>query len=49
MSGNGGNKVVVVPDLGLVAVLTSANYNAKGMHLVTERLLQDFVLAAVVN
>ena len=49
MSGNGGNKVVVVPELGLVAVLTSANYNAKGMHLMTERLLQDFVLAAVSN
>jgi CubicO group peptidase (beta-lactamase class C family) len=49
MSGNGGNKVVVVPDLGLVAVLTSANYNAKGMHQLTERLLQDFVLAAVIN
>jgi CubicO group peptidase (beta-lactamase class C family) len=49
MSGNGGNKVVVVPELGLVAVLSSANYNAKGMHLVTERLLQDFVLAAVFN
>jgi CubicO group peptidase (beta-lactamase class C family) len=49
MSGNGGNKVVMVPDLGLVAVLTSANYNAKGMHLATDRLLQDFVLAAVVN
>jgi CubicO group peptidase (beta-lactamase class C family) len=49
MSGNGGNKVVVVPDLGLVAVLTSGNYNTKGMHVVTDRLLQDFVLAAVVN
>jgi len=49
MSGNGGNKVVVVPDLRLVVVLTSVNYNAKGMHLVTDRLLQDHVLAAVAN
>jgi CubicO group peptidase (beta-lactamase class C family) len=49
MSGNGGNKVAVVPDLSLVVVLTSVNYNAKGMHLVTDRLLQDYVLAAVVN
>ena len=49
MSGNGGNKVVVVPELSLVAVLTSVNYNAKGMHLVTDRLLQDYVLAAVAN
>ena len=49
MSGNGGNKVVVVPDLRLVVVLTSVNYNAKGMHQVTDRLLQEHVLAAVAN
>jgi len=49
MSGNGGNKVAVVPDLRLVAVLTSQNYNAKGMHLATERLLQEHVLAAVID
>ena len=49
MSGNGGNKVVVVPDLRVVAVLSSVNYNAKGMHVVTDRLLQDHVLAAVVD
>jgi CubicO group peptidase (beta-lactamase class C family) len=49
MSGNGGNKVVVVPDLRLVAVLSSVNYNAKGMHVVTERLFQDHVLAAIVD
>jgi CubicO group peptidase (beta-lactamase class C family) len=49
MSGNGGNKVVVVPALGLVAVLSSQNYNAKGMHVVTDKLLQEHVLAAVTD
>jgi len=49
MSGNGGNKVVIVPELRLVAVLSSVNYNAKGMHLATERLLQEHVLAAVID
>jgi CubicO group peptidase (beta-lactamase class C family) len=49
MSGNGGNKVVVVPDLRLVAVLSSVNYNTKGMHLATDRLLQDHVIAAVIE
>jgi CubicO group peptidase (beta-lactamase class C family) len=49
MSGNGGNKVVVVPDLRLVVVLSSVNYNAKGMHVVTDRLLQEHVLAAVLD
>ena len=47
MSGNGGNKVVVVPKLDLVAVITSTNYNTRGMHEQTEKLLTDYILAAV--
>ena len=46
MSGNGGNKVAIVPDLDLVAVLTSTNYNTKGMHDQTDRLLGEYVIAA---
>jgi CubicO group peptidase (beta-lactamase class C family) len=47
MSGNGGNKVVVVPQLDLAAVITSTNYNTRGMHEQTEKLLTDYILAAV--
>jgi len=47
MSGNGGNKVAVVPDLDMVVVLTSTNYNTKGMHEQTEKLLSEYLLAAV--
>jgi len=46
MSGNGGNKVAVFPELDLVAVLTSTNYSTKGMHEQTERLLTDYILPA---
>jgi CubicO group peptidase (beta-lactamase class C family) len=46
MGGNGGNKVVIVPDLDLVAVLTSTNYGTKGMHEQTDRLLGEYVIAA---
>jgi CubicO group peptidase (beta-lactamase class C family) len=46
MSGNGGNKIAIVSDLDLVAVLTSTNYNAKGMHEQTDRLLGEYVVAA---
>jgi hypothetical protein len=31
----------------MVVVITSTNYNTKGMHEQTERLLTDYVLAAV--
>ena len=47
MTGNGGNKVVVLPGLDLVAVITSTNYNTRGMHEQTEKLLTDYILAAV--
>jgi CubicO group peptidase (beta-lactamase class C family) len=47
MTGNGGNKVVVLPDLKMVVVLTSTNYNTRGMHEQTEKLLTEYILAAL--
>lgn len=47
MSGNGGNKVVVIPQLDLVAVITSTNYSTHGMHEQTEKILTDYILASV--
>jgi CubicO group peptidase (beta-lactamase class C family) len=47
MSGNGGNKVVAIPALDMAVVITSTNYNTHGMHEQTERILTDYVLAAV--
>lgn len=47
MSGNGGNKVVVVPEAKLVAVITTTNYNTRGMHQSTDKLLVDHILAAL--
>jgi len=49
MSGNGGNKIAVFPSLDLVVVLTSTNYNTKGMHEQTDRLLTEYILRAVEN
>jgi CubicO group peptidase (beta-lactamase class C family) len=46
MSGNGGNKVAVFPDLDMVAVITSTNYNTRGMHEQTEKLLSEYVVPA---
>lgn len=47
MSGNGGNKIVAIPQLDIAVVITSTNYNAHGMHQQTEAILNDYVLAAL--
>jgi CubicO group peptidase (beta-lactamase class C family) len=48
MSGNGGNKVAVFPGLDMAVVITSTNYGTRGMHEQTEKILTDYILAAVV-
>jgi hypothetical protein len=47
MSGNGGNKVLAFPELDLAVVITSTNYSTRGMHEQTEKMLTDYILAAV--
>lgn len=45
MSGNGGDKVGHVPELGLAFVVTSTSYDTKGMHEQTKRIV-DAIAAA---
>jgi len=47
MNGNGGNKVLVFPGLDMAVVVTSTNFNTRGMHEQTEKLLTDYIVAAV--
>jgi CubicO group peptidase (beta-lactamase class C family) len=47
MTGNGGNKILVFPALDMVVVITSTNYNTRGMHEQSEKLLTDYILASV--
>lgn len=46
MFGNGGNKVVVVPELDLVIVITTTNYGQRGGHAMTDKLIADYILKA---
>ena len=46
MSGNGGNKVAVIPSLDMVAVITSTNFNTRGMHDLTDTILAKYVVGA---
>jgi CubicO group peptidase (beta-lactamase class C family) len=47
MSGNGGNKIAVFPLQDMIVVITSTNYNTRGMHEQTERMLTEYILPAV--
>jgi CubicO group peptidase (beta-lactamase class C family) len=44
MGGNGGNAVVVFPDLDATVVVTRTHYNKKGMHEQTTRLIEEQIL-----
>lgn len=44
MSGNGGNKVAIFPELDLVAVITTTNFGQNNAHQNSDRLIEDFLL-----
>jgi CubicO group peptidase (beta-lactamase class C family) len=47
MSGNGGNYVFIVPELELVAVITSSAYNQRFAHPQSQEIFRDIVLKAL--
>jgi CubicO group peptidase (beta-lactamase class C family) len=47
MSGNGGNRVAVFPDLDMVVVITTTNFNQRDAHPLSDKLLSEHVLPAV--
>lgn len=47
MSGSGGNKAFAVPDLDLVAVITSENFGRRDAHELSDALMLEHVLGSV--
>ncbi len=45
MTGNGGNRVVVLPAHDLVVVVTKTDFSQRGMHQDTDKLLEQEILA----
>lgn len=43
MSGSGGNKVAIAPDLDLVAVITTTNFGVRQPHAISEKLLAQLL------
>jgi len=44
MAGSGGNRVIVVPDLGLVTVVTSENFHRRDAQQITDDLIDQHIL-----
>jgi CubicO group peptidase (beta-lactamase class C family) len=49
MTGMGGNRVHIFPDLDTVAVVTSANFGRRDAHALTDALLEEHVIPALLQ
>ncbi|MET0338107.1 MAG: serine hydrolase, partial [Caulobacter sp.] len=47
MSGSGGNRVMVFPDLEAVVIVTTENFGVRNPHGITDQLLTEHVLPAL--
>jgi CubicO group peptidase (beta-lactamase class C family) len=47
MAGSGGNKVVVFPDLDMVALVTTTNFGVRNPHQITDKLIAEHILGAL--
>jgi len=44
MSGNGGNRVMVMPDHDMIVIITKTDYGTRGMHQAAQALFEDFIV-----
>ena len=48
-SGNGGNKIVIFADLGVVIVITATAYGQPYMHYQADEIIDKYILPAIMN
>lgn len=49
MAGSGGNKVLVLPELDAVVVITTTNFQVRDAHGLSEKLLTKLILPALMR
>jgi len=47
MSGNGGQKVLAMPELGVSVVITTRNYGNRNGHDYTDEIMNEFIVPAM--
>ena len=49
MSGNGGQKMLAIPDLNAAVVITTTNYGNRNAHNYTNEIMNEFVIPAMID
>lgn len=49
MAGNGGQKILAMPELNLTVVITTTNYGNRNAHNYTDEILNEYIVPAIVN
>ncbi len=49
MAGNGGNKVMAIPELNLSIVITTTNFNRRNAHDFTDELVNKYIVPSIVG
>ncbi|MEO0468421.1 MAG: serine hydrolase [Bacteroidota bacterium] len=49
MSGNGGHKMVALPELNVCVVITTLNYNRRNAHNFTDEIMNEFIVPAMME
>ena len=47
MAGNGGNKIVAIPELNTTVVITATNYNNRNAHGFSDELMNNYIIPAI--
>ncbi len=48
-SGNGGNKIMIFKDIGVVIVITATAYNQAYAHFQSDEIIEKYILPAIIN
>jgi hypothetical protein len=49
MSGNGGQKVLALPELDVTVVITTINYGNRNAHNYTDEIMNEFIVPAMLD
>jgi len=49
MSGNGGQKILALPELDVTVVITTTNYGNRNAHNYTDEIMNEFIVPAVID